>query len=112
MIGGVGERRTLRLVAEYADACNMFNVPDLAHKLAVLRAHCDDVGRDYDEIEKTVLFPINVGDRGERCGEVVDRLAALADMGIHGVISAVRNVSAMRPLELIGERIIPSVSDL
>jgi F420-dependent oxidoreductase-like protein len=54
LVGGAGERRTLRLVAQYADACNVFDTPDVAHKLDVLRRHCDDVGRDYDEITKTI----------------------------------------------------------
>ena len=56
MIGGSGERKTLRLVAQYGDACNLFasSPEEVAHKLDVLRRHCDDVGRDYDEIRKTV----------------------------------------------------------
>jgi F420-dependent oxidoreductase-like protein len=58
LIGGGGERKTLRMVAQYADACNIFpeSVDGVRHKLDVLRRHCDDVGRDYDEIEKTMLF--------------------------------------------------------
>jgi F420-dependent oxidoreductase-like protein len=58
LIGGGGERRTLRLVAKYGDACNLFtsSTEDVAHKLDVLRRHCSDVGRDYDTIEKTVLY--------------------------------------------------------
>ncbi|MEQ6899798.1 LLM class F420-dependent oxidoreductase [Nocardioides sp. YIM 152588] len=59
LIGGTGERKTLRLVAQYADACNIFAGDDpaeMAHKLEVLRGHCDDVGRDYDEIRKTILY--------------------------------------------------------
>src|SRR4029079_17548860 len=59
LIGGMGERKTLRLVAQYADACNLFNefgTEGIAHKLEVLRGHCDAVGRDYDAIRKTVLF--------------------------------------------------------
>jgi F420-dependent oxidoreductase-like protein len=57
LIGGSGERKTLRLVAQYADACNLFGqAPDvIAHKLQVLRRHCDDVGTDYDAIQKTVI---------------------------------------------------------
>ena len=53
LIGGGGEKKTLRLVAQYADACNLFAGPELQHKLDVLREHCERVGRDYDEIEKT-----------------------------------------------------------
>jgi F420-dependent oxidoreductase-like protein len=57
MIGGSGERKTLRLVAQYADACNIFGGPDeIAHKLDVLRRHCDAVGRDPAEIEVTAMF--------------------------------------------------------
>ena len=58
MIGGAGERRTLLLVARYADACNLFGagVPEVARKLDVLRGHCEAEGRDYDRIEKTVLY--------------------------------------------------------
>ena len=57
LIGGGGEKRTLKLVARYADACNLFgsSPDDVAHKLDVLRAHCQDEGRDYDGIAKTVL---------------------------------------------------------
>lgn len=57
MIGGSGERKTLRLVAQYADACNIFGGPeDVAQKLEVLRRHCDDVGRDPNEIEVTAMY--------------------------------------------------------
>lgn len=57
MIGGGGERKTLRLVARYADACNFFGAPEMvAHKIAVLRGHCDAVGRDIEEIEVTALL--------------------------------------------------------
>ncbi|MEO9139340.1 MAG: LLM class F420-dependent oxidoreductase, partial [Jatrophihabitans sp.] len=56
LIGGSGEKKTLRLVAQYADACNLFGGPEVAHKLEVLRGHCDAVGRDYDDIEKTVMM--------------------------------------------------------
>src|SRR4051812_33019753 len=57
MIGGSGERKTLRLVAQYADACNIFGDPEeVAHKVDVLRRHCDDVGRDVDEIEVTAMY--------------------------------------------------------
>jgi F420-dependent oxidoreductase-like protein len=59
MIGGGGEKRTLRLVAQYADACNIGASPEAAHKLDVLRAHCDTVGRDYDDIEKTTIFAMD-----------------------------------------------------
>jgi len=60
MIGGGGEKKTLRLVAQYADACNLGGGAEVtAHKLDVLRRHCDAVGRDYDDIEKTGIFPMD-----------------------------------------------------
>ena len=61
MVGGTGERKTLRLVAQYADACNLFatGVDEVAHKLDVLRGHCDDVGRDYDDVTKTIVGTLN-----------------------------------------------------
>jgi F420-dependent oxidoreductase-like protein len=64
MVGGGGEKKTLLLVARYADACNLFAVSpeDVAHKLDVLRAHCDSEGRDYDEIAKTAVYTGSVLD--------------------------------------------------
>jgi F420-dependent oxidoreductase-like protein len=64
LIGGAGERKTLRLVAQYADACNIFDTPELAHKLQVLREHCERLGRDYDEIEKTAQLRFDLGANG------------------------------------------------
>src|SRR5205085_889982 len=61
LIGGGGEKKTLRLVAQYADGCNLFGGPELAHKLDVLKAHCAEVGRNYDDIEKTVMQVLDVG---------------------------------------------------
>ncbi len=61
VVGGTGERKTLRLVAQYAAACNLFatSVDEVAHTLDVLRGHCDDVGRDYDEVGKTIVGTLN-----------------------------------------------------
>jgi F420-dependent oxidoreductase-like protein len=112
MIGGTGERKTLRLVARYAQACNLFATPQLPHKLAVLRAHCEAEGRDYDEIEKTCMFSFDVGDEGQRVGKVIGQLRWLAGMGIQRVIGSVKDVSRIKPLEIIGEKVIPAVADL
>ena len=90
LIGGSGERKTLRLVAEYADACNLFHGPDLQHKLDVLHRHCDDVGRDYDEIEKTVLLPLDPGTRGENAHALLTELRRLEHLGFDHVIGPVR----------------------
>jgi F420-dependent oxidoreductase-like protein len=62
MIGGGGEKKTLKFVARYADACNLFPGPDLGRKLDVLRAHCEAEGRDYGEITKTCYFRFDVGE--------------------------------------------------
>jgi F420-dependent oxidoreductase-like protein len=112
MIGGGGERKTLRFVARYAQACNLFPTPDLAHKLDVLRAHCEAEGRDYDEIVKTCYFIFDVGEKGEKAGQVVDRLGGLAEMGFQAAIGAVARVWEVTPLEVIGSEVIPAVADL
>jgi alkanesulfonate monooxygenase SsuD/methylene tetrahydromethanopterin reductase-like flavin-dependent oxidoreductase (luciferase family) len=112
MIGGGGERKTLRLVARYADACNLFQSPDLPRKLDVLRAHCDAEGRDYDEITKTCYFIFDPGEKGEKTGEMVDQLGNLAGMGFQAAIGAVANVWDITPLEIIGSEVIPQVATL
>ena len=66
LIGGAGEKKTLRLVARYAQACNVAGGPDTADKLAVLREHCDREGRDYDEIQKTAVLHFDLGEHGAR----------------------------------------------
>jgi F420-dependent oxidoreductase-like protein len=112
MIGGGGERKTLRFVARYAQACNLFPGPDLAHKLDVLREHCDREQRVYDEIYKTCYFVFDVGERGEKAGEMVDRLGTLAEMGFQAAIGQVAGVHTLTPLEIIGAEVIPAVADL
>jgi F420-dependent oxidoreductase-like protein len=112
MIGGSGERKTLRLVARYAQACNLLPGPDLTHKLDVLRAHCDAEGRDYDDVLKTCYFIFDVGEKGERAAEVVDQLAELAGLGFQAAIGAVANVWELTPLEIIGSEVIPAVAGL
>jgi F420-dependent oxidoreductase-like protein len=112
MIGGGGERKTLRLVAKYAQACNLFPGPDLAHKLDVLRSHCEAEGRDYDEITKTCYFSFDPGEKGEKTAEMVDGLGQLSEMGFSVAIGAVANVWDVTPLEIIGSEVIPQVASL
>lgn len=112
MVAGSGERKTLRLVARYAQACNLFPSPELAHKLDVLRSHCEAEGRDYDEILKTVIFRFDTGDNGSNVGQLIDQLGGFAELGIQAVIGGVMNVESLTPLEIIGERIIPAVASL
>jgi F420-dependent oxidoreductase-like protein len=88
LIGGGGERRTLRLVARYADACNLFDIPDsgrtVKHKLEVLARHCREVGRPYAAIEKTLSTRLHPGEPAE---EFAARCAAAATLGIeHAVV--------------------------
>ncbi len=88
LVGGGGERVLLRLVAQHADACNFTDSFDPAfyrHKLDVLRGHCEEIGRDYDEIEKTASFTVHAG-------EDID-YRALADAGIERFILYVDPVS-------------------
>jgi F420-dependent oxidoreductase-like protein len=91
MIGGSGERKTLRLVARYGDMCNLFDLPgggfadDLQHKLDVLRRHCDAAGRNYDDIEKTVATVVDTASR-DGLGRFVERVHQLAELGIDQAI--------------------------
>jgi F420-dependent oxidoreductase-like protein len=112
LIGGSGERKTLRYVARYGQACNLFPGPDLARKLDVLRAHCEAEGRDYDEILKTCYFIFDVGRNGEQAAQVIDQLAGLAELGFQAAIGAVANVSQITALEVIGSQVIPAVAGL
>jgi F420-dependent oxidoreductase-like protein len=112
MIAGDGEKKTLRLVARYADACSLRPGPQVPEKLEVLRRHCDDEGRDYDSIEKTCAFRFDVGEDGEKTGELIEQLRWLASMGIETVIGFVPNVDEISPLDTIGEKVIPAVTDL
>jgi F420-dependent oxidoreductase-like protein len=111
MIAGDGERRTLRLVARYADACSLRPSPEIPRKLDVLRRHCEAEGRDYDEIEKTCAFAFDVGEEGEKVDELIEQLRWLAGMGIGTVIGMVPNVDRIAPLAFIGRDVIPAVAD-
>jgi F420-dependent oxidoreductase-like protein len=112
MIGGSGERKTLRFVARYAQACNLFPSPDLPHKLDVLREHCAAEGRDYDEIEKTCYFQFDVGAKGENAAQIIDQLGELSQLGFGTAIGAVANVWDITPLEVIGSEVIPAATAL
>jgi F420-dependent oxidoreductase-like protein len=111
MIGGGGERKTLRLVAQYADATNVFGGPEqIHHKYEVLREHCEAVGRNYDEIERSNLQSLNL----ERSspGEIVDRFGELSDAGAQHIIFSVADVHDPRHLETIGRDVVPHLREL
>jgi F420-dependent oxidoreductase-like protein len=111
MIGGGGERKTLRLVAQYADATNVFGGPEqLHHKYDVLRQHCEDVGRNYDEIERSTLQTINL--QRDSPQQTVDRFGELADAGAQHIIANVVGVHDPMTLEAIGREIVPQVRAL
>ena len=108
MVGGGGERKTLRLVAQYADACNVFGGPErIAHKYAVLREHCERLGRPYEEVERSVLASVDL--ERESPDQVVERFGALGEAGAQHVIFSVRGVSDTTKLERIGAEILPQL---
>jgi len=111
LIGGNGEQRTLRLVAEYADACNLL-VPEPGEsraKLAVLRGHCEAMGRDYDAIEKTSLVELDLRPGRMSAHEAVERLRGQAEEGIEHVIVNLPDAHDLHRLEGIGREVIPAL---
>ena len=88
LIGGGGEEKTLKLVAEYGDACNLFarDMDQLVHKLEVLKKHCKDVGRSYDEIEKTVLGGVDVSSAENDADQSLKTAIKLKQLGIEHII--------------------------
>jgi len=108
MIGGGGERKTLRLVAQYGDACNVFgDGPRIAHKYAVLREHCERLGRPYEEIERSTLQSVDLETQSP--DQVVARFGALAEAGAQHVIFSVRGVADVSRLERIGADVFPQL---
>lgn len=115
LVGGSGEKKTLRLVARYADACNLYAPPfsgigEVTRKLDVLKRHCDDVGRPYNEIGRTALGMINIGDGGMSVSDVINMCRELADIGIQHFIFSMPNDHLIRPIEVIGREVIPAVA--
>ena len=109
LIGGGGERKTLRLVAQYADACNLFGrSPDVVRaKLEVLREHCDRLGRPYEEIERTVLTSVDPAE--EEPAATVERFGELAEAGAQHIIFSVRGVADTSRLERIASEVLPQL---
>jgi F420-dependent oxidoreductase-like protein len=115
LIGGMGERKTLRLVARYADACNLFLYAGkqvLAQKLEVLRRHCDAVGRPYEAIEKTALGTVQLAPGKSSAADVIRTCRELAEVGIEHAIFNMPNVHELAPLEVFGKEIIPALAEL
>jgi alkanesulfonate monooxygenase SsuD/methylene tetrahydromethanopterin reductase-like flavin-dependent oxidoreductase (luciferase family) len=112
LIGGSGEKKTLQLVAKYADACNLFarmGVDTVSGKLEILKQHCEKVGRDYAEIEKTTLSTVHLAPDKMTAKDVIEECKALAGIGIQ---HAIFNMHEIKPLEIFGREIIPALADL
>jgi F420-dependent oxidoreductase-like protein len=117
MVGGGGERKTLRLVAQYADACNVFGGPEaIARKYRILDAHCAAVGRDPNEIERSTLQGVRLapasGGHGESPDQVVERFGELADAGAQHVIVELKSVHEPERLEAFGRDVLPGLQTL
>jgi F420-dependent oxidoreductase-like protein len=113
LIGGSGEQKTLRLVAQYADACNLFAMAGtdvVQAKLEVLKRHCEALGRDYAEIEKTTLGTVHLAPGKLSPSDVIALCRALAGIGIQHAIFNMPNVQEIAPLETFGKEIIPAAA--
>jgi F420-dependent oxidoreductase-like protein len=115
LIGGLGERKTLRLVARYGDACNLFTfigMEALRRKLDVLKRHCEEAGRSYDEIERTTLGTADLRRGAMTPRQVIVQCRELAGLGVQHAIFNIPIVEEIKPLEVFGKEIIPEVSAL
>ena len=114
MVAGSGERKTLRLVARYADQCNVRgDSPEGAKRLfAILGEHCEAEGTDYEAIERTVTMRFDPGPEGERAAQVVEKIGELADAGAHAVLGSLQDAGDPRVMEAMGRLVIPQVAEL
>ena len=116
MVGGGGEKKTLRLVARYADACNVFGSPEMiARKYRILDEHCAAIGRDPAEIERSTLQGVNLasdgGRRGETPAQLIDRFGDLADAGAEHIIFSIPGIHDPARIAAIG-KVIPDLKAL
>jgi F420-dependent oxidoreductase-like protein len=119
LIGGTGERKTLRMVAQYGDACNLFTglgKDEIQRKLDILRDHCQSIGRPYEEIEKTTLDHIAITRDGRNNtlspSAAIDQFAALAEMGIDQAIFSLRNVADIEAFDILATQIVPEIEKI
>jgi alkanesulfonate monooxygenase SsuD/methylene tetrahydromethanopterin reductase-like flavin-dependent oxidoreductase (luciferase family) len=112
LVGGGGERKTLRLVAQYADACNLFgrDLGTFRRKVEVLHGHLDDVGRPREEVEVTVLAP-SIDWETQSADEIVDGYGRLVEAGAQHLIFAVRGVADTTRLERVAAEVMPQLRD-
>lgn len=114
LIGGGGEQKTLRLVAQYADACNLFAYGGPAfiqQKLDILKAHCDTLGRDYETIERTTLDTATLG-LGGTAAQLIERCQQLAAVGVQHAIFNMPMDYTITPIETMGREVIPAIRGL
>lgn len=114
LIGGGGEQKTLLLVAKYANACNLFGAlgtDALQHKLNVLKKHCQEVERNYDEIEKTVMLRVDLSN-GDTPDSVIKQCEELSRLGFQKVIFNLAKMEEIKPLEIIGTKVIPRLASV
>jgi F420-dependent oxidoreductase-like protein len=112
MVGGGGEKKTLRFVAKYGDACNLFNDEHLERKLDVLKQHCENEGRDYADITKTVYQILDIGEKGEKSDELLTELERLSGLGVDVALGMLRGVPDLTLVEKFGTDIIPAAEKL
>ena len=113
LVAGSGEKKTLRLVAQYADACNLFgDAGAVGPKLDILKRHCDTLGRDYGTIEKTTLGSAHLAPGQMTPADVIAYCKSLAAIGVDHAIFGMPNVEDITPLEVFGREIIPAVAAL
>jgi F420-dependent oxidoreductase-like protein len=112
IIGGGGEQKTLRLVARYADACNLFPTPEIPRKLDILQRYCAEEDRDYAAIEKTSMFNFDARGGDGSLEQAIGTLHWLAGLGIQTVYIGVAEVYSVTPLEMFARRVLPAVADL
>ncbi|GCE11567.1 LLM class F420-dependent oxidoreductase [Tengunoibacter tsumagoiensis] len=119
LIGGTGERKTLRMVAQYGDGCNLFarlGKEGLQQKLDVLRGHCEALGRPYEEIEKTTLDSLKITRDGRNgslsASAAIDLFGSLAEQGIDQAIFSLQNVEDIEAFDILATEIVPVVEKI
>ncbi len=110
LIGGNGST-TLRLVARYGDACNIYPGPGFESKLELLRGYCAEEGRSYDRIEKTAIFPFPTELDSASLAELTGKLRGWAEAGIGTAVGIVSGADPVRSVEIIGEKVVPAIAD-
>jgi F420-dependent oxidoreductase-like protein len=113
LVGGGGEQKTLRLVARYADACNLFTrygPGELAWKLNVLQGYCEEYGRAYADIDRTSLGNWDLTRKSPAA--IVDEIGRLHEMGFTTAIASLRGVETLKPLEILGREVVPQIEGL